>query len=251
MAATQQNVNEEDFIVRNTKEIAQILNTLREDKVNLRITFNGGQEDFLTNIISLDAEDGFVYLDMTVDEFFNKRMLNSGHLLISKDDGIRIKWKSVQHTQVALSDGKALRIEFPSELIRVQRRELFRLQTPIVKPLTCEIPIPNLINSSKLDTITYHLVDVSLGGVGLIVPSTIHPSIEVGKVFDACKINFPDVGEANLSLEVRSINTLPSENDQKKYRIGMQYVRPTRANENMIHRYTFDLERAMLAARSK
>ncbi len=250
MAATQQNINEEDYIVRNPKEIAQIINTLREDKVNLRVGFNRGQEDFLTNVISLDAEEGYVYLDMTVDEVFNKRMLNSNHILISKDNGIRIKWKSVQHTQVALSDGKALRIEFPNEIIRVQRRELFRLQTPIVKPLTCEIPIPNLINPNKTDTLTYHLVDVSLGGVGLIVPTTIHPSIEVGKIFDACKINFPDVGEANLTLEVRSINALPSENEQK-FRIGMQYVRPTRGNENMIHRYTFDLERAMLAARSK
>ncbi len=250
MAAIQQNVNEEDYIVRNPKEVAQIINTLREDKVNLRVTFNRGQEDFLTNIISQDAEDGHVYLDMTVDDIFNKRMLNSDHILISKDDGIRIKWKSVQHTQVALSDGKALRIEAPKELIRVQRRELFRLQTPIVKPLTCEIPIPNLINPNKTDTITYSLVDVSLGGVGLIVTTSIHPSIEVGKSFDACKINFPDVGDANLTLEVRSITPLPSENEQK-FRIGMQYVRPTRANENMIHRYTFDLERAMLAARSK
>lgn len=250
MAATQENINEEDYTLHNPKEIAQILNSLSDEKTNLRVGFNRGQEDFLTNIISLDAEDGYVYLDMTVDEVFNKRMLNSDHLLISKDGGIRIKWKSVQHTQVALSDGKALRIEFPTELIRVQRRELFRLQTPIVKPLTCEIPIPNLINPNKTDTLTYHLVDVSLGGVGLIVPTTIHPSIEVGKIFDACKINFPDVGEANLTLEVRSINALPSENEQK-FRIGMQYVRPTRANENMIHRYTFDLERAMLAARGK
>lgn len=250
MEATETPHNEEDYIVRNPKEINQILSGLIEDKTNLRISFNRGNEDFLTNLISLDMESGHAYFDMTVDDVFNQRMLNSAQVTISKDEGIRLKWQSSKHTQVALIDGKALQVEIPKELIRMQRRELFRLKTPIVKPLSCQIPIPNLINPNKQEIITYYLVDVSLGGIGLTVPTVIHPSIEVGQIFDGCKIEFPDVGEANVSLVVRNIIPLSSEESQK-FRIGMEYVRPTRANENMIHRYTFDLERAMMAARSK
>lgn len=250
MAAIQSTIDEEDFTVRNSKEINQIINSLIEDKASLRITFNQGNEDYLTNIISMDEDAGHIYLDMTVDDVFNQRMLNSGRLLIIKDGGVRIKWKTNQHTQAALSDGKALRIDIPKELVRIQRRQLFRLKTPVARPLTCEIPIANLINPRKTDKLVYNLVDVSLGGVGLIVPTTVHPSIEIGKMFDQCKIDFPDVGEANLTLEVRNIIDL-SQDGNNKYRLGMQYIRPTRPNENIIHRYTFELERAALAARNQ
>ncbi len=250
MSATPKFENEEDYTVHNNKEIVQILKKLIDDKTNLRVSFNQGNEDYITNIISVDNESGHLYFDLTVDDVFNQRLTNSATIMVSKDSGIRIKWNSSKHTQVALVDGKALQLEIPTEIIRLQRRELFRLPTPSVKPLTCQIHVPNLINPQKLDPISYHLVDVSLGGVGLIVPNKVHPSIAVGKLFDDCRIEFPDVGEARLTLEVRNIIKLPSENNDEKFRIGMQYVQPTRANENMIHRYTFDLERAMLAARS-
>lgn len=250
MAATNPQPNEEDYIVRNPKEIIQLINALIEDRINIRVAFNEGKEDYITNIISVDTENGHLYLDMTVDEIFNKRMLNSQSLTIIKDDGIRIKWKCALHTQIALSGGKALRMEIPEEVIRLQRRELFRLNTPIVKPLTCHIPIPNLINPNKMDNVTYHLVDVSLGGIGLIVPNAVHPAIEIGKQFDDCRVDFPNIGEARLTLEVRNI-VQKATDGTKKFRVGMEYVRPTRANENMVHRYTYDLERAILVARNK
>jgi len=241
---------EEPFVVKNIKEILLIINELFTQKIAIRVAFNQGRDDYLTHIINIDVENNLIYLDMGIDDAFNKRLLASPEILLLKDSGIRIKWKSVQHSSITLLDGNALKIEIPRELIRLQRRELFRLATPISKPIPCEIPIPNAFNSNMKDILQLNLVDVSLGGIGVIVPKGLHPSLVVGSVFENCKIIFPEVGQTNLNLEVRNILPLNAENHGQKYRVGLHFINPSRSTEAIIHKYTFNLERAILKAKN-
>ncbi len=241
---------EEPFVVQSKKEILLIINELMIHKTALKVSFNQLRDDYLTHIINIDVENNLMYLDMGIDDAFNKRLLASPEIYLLKDSGIRIKWKSSQHSAITLLDGNALKIEIPDELIRLQRRELFRLATPISKPIPCEIPIPNAFNSNIKDTLQLNLVDVSLGGIAVIVPKSLHPSMVVGSVFDNCKINFPEVGQTNLKLEVRNILPLNSEKNGQKYRVGLHFINPSRGNESLIHKYTFNLERNILKAKN-
>lgn len=241
---------EQDYIVRNQKEIQQIIQSLKTDAASLKIAFNQGNEDYFTQIIDIDKENGVMYFDMTIDAAFNKRLLAAPELIILKDTGIRIRWKSVEHSVITLPDGNALRTEIPNALVRLQRRELFRLKTPVIDPIPCEMSVPNSNNPTLKEAIKYNLVDVSLGGVGLIIDETLHPALKVGAIIDPCIINFPDAGETQLKLEVRNIISL-EENDTQKYRVGLGFVRPNRSTEGIIHKYTFNLERKMLAAKKQ
>lgn len=241
---------EEPFVITNTKEISQIINDLQAQKTTVRVASSQGRDEYLTQIINIDPENGLIYLDMGIDELFNKRLLSSTEILIVKDSGIRIKWKSTQHSMITLMDGNALRIEIPKELIRLQRRELFRLATPTTKPLACEMLVPNAINNQFKDALNLHLVDISLGGVGVVVVKALHPSIKVGAVFEGCKIQFPELGPTSLKLEVRNILPVHAENTMQKYRVGLSYVGLSRANESIIHKYTYNLERELLKAKS-
>lgn len=240
--------DEENYTLRNRKEILQILSKLKEDADTLKIAFNHNKEDYLTPIFDVDADNNALLFDMSVDDAFNKRLLASQDLSIEKESGVRIKWHTNKHTMVQLSDGNALRTELPESLIRLQRRELFRLKTPLSKPLRCNIKVPNAFDRKKTDTIHYDLVDVSLGGVGLIVKKKLHPSIKVGDVYEDCKIDLP-TGEVSLTLEVRNIIHL-SDKTGDQYRIGLQYIDISRGVEHAIHNYTFNLEREMLKAKN-
>lgn len=241
---------EQDYIVRNKKEIQQIIHGLKAESITLKVSFNQGGEDYFTQIIDIDTENSVMYFDMTIDTAFNKRLLAAPELVILKDTGIRIRWKSVEHTMITLPDGNALRTEIPSELVRLQRRELFRLKTPVIDPVPCEMSVPNSDNPTLKEAIKYNLVDVSLGGVGLIIDERLHPALKVGAIIDPCIINFPDAGETQLKLEVRNIISL-EDNDTQKYRVGLGFVRPNRSAEGIIHKYTFNLERKMLAAKKQ
>lgn len=241
---------EEDFIVRHKLEILQILNALKDEENDLKVSFNHGEDDYVTRIIHISDDHQHLYLDMTIDEDFNKRMVASPELLIHKDNGIRIKWKARQHCVAKLTDGYALKMEMPKALVRLQRRELFRLKTPMVNPIPCEIPVPDHENPKVKKSIQYNLADVSLGGIGLIIQNDLHPSLKVGTIFEGCKINFPNLGEAILNLEVKNIIPLSKDKLNEKYRVGLEFKNPSRSSESLIQHYTFNLERSLLVTKN-
>jgi flagellar brake protein len=239
--------NEEQYIVHNPKEVVQILTDLAKQKTTLKASFNHGADIYLTTVIAIDTKNHTVHLDIGRDEEFNHRLLASHSVLFSKDDGIRIKWTSTQISEVTLRDGKAIKITLPKDLIRLQRREYFRFATPIVNPVSCTISYPDDANAEEDKTLVLTLLDVSLGGVGVIVADPLDSVFTIGTKFNNCKINFPDVGMTNLTLQVKNITQLPTKDGAIKYRIGFQYIEPSRGNEGLISRYVFILERQALA----
>lgn len=238
---------EEQYLVQNLKEITQILTDMSKKKSMLKVSFNHGMDECLTTIIEVDAQHHAVYLDIGLDEAFNSTLLASHHVVFSKDDGVRIKWASAHITLVALKDGKAIKIALPQKLMRLQRRESFRLATPIINPVSCKIPVVDKTNSGEDEILELTLVDVSLGGIGAITPSPLDPVFVIGASFDKCKISFPDVGETSLTLQVRNITPIIMKDGVTKNRIGFQFIEPSRGNEGLINRYTYNLERLEMA----
>ncbi len=249
MAITMQS-NEEDYIVRNKKEVTQILNGLLDNKTPLKISFNQDKEEYRTPIVSIDTQNNAVYFDMSLDKAFNKRLLASESISILKDTGIKIKWQAELHTLTTLADGNALRVQLPEAMIRLQRRALFRLPIPMTIPVTCTLQVPNVITPSKNDTVKVEVLDISLGGICLHASNGVHPGIKVGAVFKNAKVFLPEIGETEITLAVRNIIPITQAKTKQKYRIGFEFVNPSRASEAVIHKYTFDLERSMLAART-
>jgi flagellar brake protein len=241
--------SEEQFLVHNQKEIVHILNELAKHHVMLKLTFN--QKTCLTNVISVDTRENVVYLDIGVDEVFNDKLLTSHHITFSKDDGVKIKWISEQLTFANLKDGKAIKINIPTTLMRLQRREFFRLATPIASAVPCLIPVEDDSNIDEVRFIELTLIDASLGGVAAMASHPLDQQLIIGANFDKCRINFPDVGETSVTLQVRNINQITLKDGVVKYRIGLQYISPSRGNEGLIHRYTYNLERQAMALASK
>lgn len=238
---------EEQYLVSNLKEIVQILTDLSKKKTMLKVSFNHGADECLTNVIAVDANNHAVYLDIGLDEAFNSRLLASHHVAFAKDDGVRIKWISAHVSLATLKDGKAIKIALPQKLMRLQRREYFRLATPIVNPVPCQIPIVDQTNADENKILEFTLVDVSLGGIGAITLNPLDPAFVIGASFNQCKISFPDIGVTSLTLQVRNITPITMKDGSIKNRIGFQYIEPSRGNEGLISRYTYNLERLLMA----
>lgn len=242
---------EEQYLVNNPKEIIQILTELSKSKSMLKVSFNHGADECLTTIIAVDAKNHAVHLDIGLDDAFNRRLLANNHVVFSKDDGIKIKWVSSEVSAVMLQDGKAIKIALPQQLLRLQRREFFRLATPIVNPVPCQIPIFDEKNIDVVRTLELILSDISLGGIATISANPLESVFVVGANFHQCKISFPDVGVTSLTLQVRNITSIPVKDGSAKQRIGFQFIEPSRGNEGLINRYTYNLERLAMALASK
>jgi c-di-GMP-binding flagellar brake protein YcgR len=243
--------DEEQYLVHNAKEIIQILSDISKNKSMLKVSFNHGADECLTTIIAVDAKNHAVHLDIGLDNAFNSRLLVNNHVIFSKDDGIRIKWVSAHISAVTLPDGKAIKIALPQKLLRLQRREFFRLATPIVNPVPCQISIVDETNPDVERTLELTLADVSLGGIATIAPDPLDSVFVIGANFDQCKISFPDVGVTSLTLQVRNIASITTKDGVTKHRIGFQFIEPSRGNEGLINRYTYNLERLAMALASK
>lgn len=241
--------NEDQYVVHNPKEVVQILTDLAKQKTTLKVSFNHGADVYLTTVITIDTKNHTVNLDIGRDEEFNRRLLASKSVLFSKEEGIRIKWTSTHISEVTLKDGKAIKIALPKDLIRLQRREFFRFATSIVNPVSCAISYPDVANSDSEEekTLVLTLLDVSLGGIGVVAADPLDSVFAIGTKFNNCKISFPDVGMTNLTLQVKNITLLPAKDGVIKHRIGFQYIEPSRGNEGLINRYVFILERQALA----
>lgn len=243
---------DERCTVHNPKEICQILSDLAKSKAVISLSFNQGRDQCLSTVIAVDAERNAIYLDIGIDTGFNRRLVESNHVIFSKNEGIRISWASPKVDEVRLKDGAAMKIAVPKSLIRLQRREFFRLNTPVVNPIKCFIPYANPHNPDEDALIELTVVDVSLGGIGTILSGPLHPALEIGASFAGCKMQLPNVGEATPSLAVRNIRELTSRMGEVKYRIGLEFVEQSRSDQRMIQHYTFQLEReALVIAKSR
>lgn len=238
---------DQQYVIHNAKAIGQILGDLLKQKTTLKVSFNHGNDVYLTTVIALDTVNHAVFLDIGRDEDFNKRLLESHQVTFEKDDGIRIRWVSTRLVAANMSDGKAIKIAQPQSIIRLQRRDYYRISTPIINPVLCHIPMPDPKNSNEEKTLELTLVDISLGGVGVTSIGILDPGFTPGATFSSCKMDFPDIGMTSLKLQVMSMTPIPMKDGTIKHRIGLKYVDPSRGNEGLIHRYTYTLERAAMA----
>lgn len=238
---------DQQFVIHNVKAIGQILADLLKSKTTLKVSFNHGNDVCLSSVIALDTVNHAVFLDIGRDEDFNVRLLASPQVTFEKDDGIRIRWVSTRLVAANMPDGKAIKIAQPQSMIRLQRREYFRIPTPIINPVICQIPIADSKNPGEEKILELTLVDISIGGVGVTSLGVLDPRFTPGATFSNCKMDFPDIGMTNLKLQVMSMSPIPMKDGTIKHRIGLRYVDPSRGNEGLIHRYTYTLERAAMA----
>lgn len=243
----EQNLTElEKFTVQHPKEICQILTELAKSKALLNISFNHGQDQCLTSVIGVNAEKGVVYLDMGLDDGFNKRLLDATHLIFSKDDGVKVRWTSTKVVLVKLKDGQALKIALPRQLVRLQRREFYRSNTHVVNPAMCRLSYMDPLAPDQLANIDFMLIDASMGGIGVILSAPMPAHMHIDQTFEHCHITIPEYGELTVTLCLRYCIEITTANGAQRHRLGFEFKQLSHGQQRLIQRYVTDLEREAL-----
>jgi c-di-GMP-binding flagellar brake protein YcgR len=237
--------DEQQYVIHNVKAIIQILTELLKHNSMLKVSFNNANninDVCLTTVISIDQENLAVHLDIGRDEAFNNRLIASQHVSFTKEDDIEIRWVSTKLSMINLPDGKAIKIALPKSMVRLQRREFYRISTPIANPVLCHIPVLDETNAEISKILEFPLVDISLGGVSVMAADPMDPAISIGTIFNGCKIDCPDIKITNLALQVQRIQPMFIKDGSNKHRISFQYITPSSDNERLIYRYTCQQE---------
>lgn len=229
------------YTVQSPAEIAFVLKKAMQNGQLVTAYLDGSDDFALTAIMAVLPETGEVLLDKSPDAAANQRLLTARTvLLITSHDQVRIKFPATGVTEVRYQGRPAFRIALPKWLIRIQRREHYRIATPITQPLICTIPLPQRGRGSQAETI---VLDISIGGVALMDN---HDALgfNLGDRYELCRIGLPEVGTLTVSVEVRNAFNTPLKNGLSFRRCGCQFLNLNPANESLVQRYIMHLERA-------
>lgn len=226
------------YLVQQHQEILRILRGLAHRHEMVSAFFNDGKELLLTVILDVDAEANRIILDCGANETLNKRILQATKIIfVTSLDGVKIQFvtNAIQPTTHAGRD--AFSTNVPNQVLRLQRREYYRLTTPIVNPLKCEIPLGN---GEKVEV---PVADIGGGGIGMMIGHPPGFTLEVGTVFPGCRIHLPGIGTVETTLRIQSVFEVTLKNGNKVLRSGCQFIELRPAMQSMIQRYIIKLER--------
>lgn len=234
------------YLLHGRKEILFILRAMRDKGALLTVYFNQGRDFLLTGLLAVD--DGAMLIDPGSDAEMNRKALASDKLFfVATHDKVKIQFSVSGLKPVAYEGGEAYRAPLPTEMLRLQRREFYRLTTPIAHPLRCVIPL-KLADGSQTRVETM-VIDISGGGLAVMAPPE-GVEFETDHLFENCRIDLPDVGTIMATLRVRSVFEFTLRNGARSKRAGCQFVDLPGPMMTLIQRYIIRIERERKAKES-
>jgi len=233
------------FMLNSKNEMFAVFRGMVEHVSQVTMFFNEGRDMVLTSMISYG--DNGIFLDLGASPEMNRKAVEAKKLFcVTQLDKVKIQFILRGVRQVETKGGPAFKADLPDSVLRLQRREYYRLTTPITRPLKCVIPFPSAKGDRQV--VEANVGDISGGGLGVIsIPLDI--PIETGLEL-SCKIELPEVGVVMATIVVRSVFEAVTRSGVKSKRAGCEFVKLPGPMLTLIQRYIIKVERERKARES-
>ena len=228
------------YTVSSRLEIAKILSAIMRQ--NALITASPGEGSFfLTSILSIDQDNDTLLLDCGRQQTQIEQVLQKQQLLCSTAlDKVKIEFACDRITTVGSGAEMAFRMPLPRKMLRLQRREYFRVPIPLTSKIQCVIsPLqPNPALPAKIELAVH---DISSGGIAVITPATLFTP-ELGTEYNVV-IGLPGTPGVRARVQARNAFMITLPNGKVTQRSGFAFVDPSENVLALIQRYIMNLER--------
>ncbi|QDX81337.1 hypothetical protein B9N43_08835 [Denitratisoma sp. DHT3] len=235
----------EQYLLHSRSEILYVLKSLIERVCQVTVFF-GENNLILTSVIEAD-ETGMV-LDFGASGEMNRKAQEAKKLFcVTNLDKVKVQFILHGMTKIDYQGRPAFRAELPESLLRLQRREYYRLTMPITRPLKCLLPLPQAdgsIRSREVD-----VVDISGGGLAMISPPDDVP-LEEGMEIPGSSVELPEIGTIAATLNIRTLFEITLRNGARLRRSGCQFINLPGPMQTLIQRYIIKTERERKARES-
>ncbi|MDR1890308.1 MAG: flagellar brake protein [Zoogloeaceae bacterium] len=229
-----------EYLLFSQTEIRFVLREVLNKGCMLTVYFDLGQSFFLTSLLEVNVNG--IVLDYGSDEATNRRALRAPRLICTTSvDRIKVQFALSGLREIQFEGRAAFASSLPTELLRLQRREYFRVSTPIAKPLCCEMPV--IAENGEQSTLQLPLLDISAGGLGLMANTCQVDFFDPGRVFEDCVLPLPDEAPIHLNMRVRNVFEVTNRVGSRYIRVGCEYLDVPGLPLNHIQRYITHLER--------
>jgi len=230
-----------NYEIASRREIVSLLRQIGEKNALVRMLVQGERDVCVTSILDVDDRAGTMLIDCSVNRDQNLRILAQQRLRIETSlDNIRIVFIATNVASALYENRPALRCSIPATLVRLQRREYFRMAMPLTSPVRVTVPLLAEATAA-VATETFTLADISVGGLSILDHKRVLGT-SIGQRMIGCNLALPD-GLVSTTLAVRNTVDLALLNGKTCRRLGCEFVDLSRANLAHIQRYITKLER--------
>lgn len=216
------------------------MSSLAEKRILLTAYLDGGPFLFMTAVLGVTVDDAII-LDASADEKMNERATQAETLTCTgRFGGVRIQFSVSDAVRFPHDGLEAMRCPLPQSVLRLQRREFYRLPVPFSNPVICTINLNTEDGGQK--AVTVRVVDISNDGIGLIAPAE-ELVFEPGQVFEHCTLSIPESGATDVVLKMRNVFRISNPFGGESVRAGCQFVDLPNRVVTKIQRYIFKVER--------
>lgn len=229
------------YAVHSRTEILFLLNAIQKRNLLVNLDLPGSRQIVVTSVIAVNKTNNTLILDSARGDALNHELMSGkGAEFITQLDGVSISFATGAVTMCDYEKLPALRIALPKSLIRLQRREHFRVALPIAHPVKCIVPPTS---DDDVEPITAHIVDISCGGVALAEMRG-RLGTESGRALNDCRLLLPDAEVVTTSLEVRNSAQIRLLNGAFQTRLGCKFIDLPKDMAAMLQRFVMNIERA-------
>ncbi|MCL2829562.1 MAG: flagellar brake protein [Betaproteobacteria bacterium] len=246
-----------DYMLYSRTEILFILRSLIKQRALITVFFDHGRNLLPTSLLAITAQDSTLIFDRSHNEDLNQRLLFAEHPIFTASlDRVKIQFRVDRLTEAVFEGRPAFQGALPEALLRLQRREFFRLLIPVSAPVLCKIPpqepaaeAQDSPAQAEMKLMEFFVADISGGGIGLTVPENQSKQLPIGAMFSGCQMNLPGEGVITATLEVRNSFSVTTPRGFFR-RVGCQFVDLPGTQMALIQRYIIRTERERKARES-
>lgn len=230
------------YLLKNRADVLFVLRALAMHKALVTVYIDASGHFFLSTVLKINEEEDRLYLDPAQSETMNDRALKAERPVVTAQlDRVKVQFPLPGLESVNDGGNTVLAAPLPQTLLRLQRREFFRLEIPATPILHCQLTIARPDGSPLLEE--FRVLDLSGGGVCLAVPERLAPLFVPGTVTGRCRIALPEEGIIGASLRVCSAVPYEANRGAPMLRVGCEFSGLPGAQLSLLQRYIMRRER--------
>lgn len=226
----------DDFRIGNASEVAAFLWQLQSASAPVVLAAPDGAS-LTARLWSLDANTGSLHFGVDESAPQLAALLAAEQVVaISHLDRVQLQFNLDELVLVRSAQTSSLRTNWPECMLRLQRRENFR-----VTPSTRGAPRVELRHPAMPDmTLSLRLLDVSIGGCALLLPHDV-PELEPGSLIKAVRAQLDVDSSFDGALQLHHISHFDGAHAPR--RVGCSWHELAPAAERVLQRYILQVQK--------
>ncbi|MDE1942438.1 MAG: flagellar brake protein [Betaproteobacteria bacterium] len=231
--------DEEEFRIASPREIRFIMYDIEKNAARAALYYDKRKEFLLTSVV--DVDDDGIWLDASQNHEENLKIAGGGNcIFVSSHHQAKVQFETDTVELTELDGIATLYVPMPDELLRIQRRDFFRLHLP-TGALRCTL----LLEGDPPRERGLPVRDISRGGVAIYCDED-DADLQPGKTIDRCRLRLDEETELTVAIQVRYFSITPSHTGKARGCAGCRFVNLDGKTEVLLQRYITMQQKAQL-----